>query len=39
VRSRESALIAGGFAAPVELRSQREAFETWSQFLLDWLVM
>jgi predicted NUDIX family phosphoesterase len=39
VRSRESALVAGGFAPVAELREQREAFETWSQFLLDaaWL--
>ena len=35
VRCRESALVAGGFATPAELRGQREAFETWSQFLLD----
>jgi predicted NUDIX family phosphoesterase len=39
VRSREEALIAGGFASVAELRGQREAFETWSQLLLDgaWL--
>jgi predicted NUDIX family phosphoesterase len=39
VRSREAALVAGGFAPVAELREQREAFETWSQFLLDakWL--
>jgi predicted NUDIX family phosphoesterase len=39
VRTREPALVAGGFAPPAELRSEREAFETWSQFLLDgdWL--
>jgi predicted NUDIX family phosphoesterase len=39
VESREAALLLGGFAAVAELRPQREAFETWSQFLLDgpWL--
>ncbi len=39
VRSREAALIAGGFAPVAELQAEREAFETWSQFLLDaaWL--
>jgi predicted NUDIX family phosphoesterase len=39
VQSREGVIVAGGFAAPAELRAAREAFETWSQFLLDgpWL--
>jgi predicted NUDIX family phosphoesterase len=39
VRLRESALVEGGFANVEELRIQREAFETWSRFLLDgpWL--
>jgi predicted NUDIX family phosphoesterase len=39
VRSREAALVAGGFAPVAVLREEREAFETWSQFLLDaeWL--
>jgi predicted NUDIX family phosphoesterase len=39
VSSREAGLVAGGFAAVAELRRQRDAFETWSQFLLDgeWL--
>ncbi len=35
VRSREAALVAGGFATVQELRQHREAFETWSRFLLD----
>jgi predicted NUDIX family phosphoesterase len=35
VRCRESALVEGGFAAVAELRREREAFETWSQFLLE----
>jgi predicted NUDIX family phosphoesterase len=36
---REPALVDEGFAPLEELRRQREAFETWSQFLLDgpWL--
>jgi predicted NUDIX family phosphoesterase len=39
VRSRETALVAEGFAAVAELRRDRDTFETWSQFLLDgpWL--
>jgi predicted NUDIX family phosphoesterase len=39
VESREPALLVGGFARVADLRKQREAFETWSQFLLDgpWL--
>jgi predicted NUDIX family phosphoesterase len=39
VESREAALLVGGFARVADLRLQREAFETWSQFLLDgpWL--
>ncbi|MFO0880233.1 MAG: phosphoesterase [Gemmataceae bacterium] len=40
VRSREEALQAGGFASLADLRAGWEAFETWSQFLLEgaWLV-
>jgi predicted NUDIX family phosphoesterase len=34
-RLREAALEAGGFAMPEELRTDRDRFETWSQFLLD----
>jgi len=39
VESREAELIGGGFADLAQLRADREAFETWSQFLLDgpWL--
>jgi predicted NUDIX family phosphoesterase len=39
VQSRETALHVGGFATVTDLRPQREAFETWSQFLLEgpWL--
>ena len=39
VRCREAALAGVGFAPPGELRRDIEAFETWSQFLLDgdWL--
>ncbi len=35
VRRREQALTRSGFAPLAELRSQREEFETWSQFVLD----
>jgi predicted NUDIX family phosphoesterase len=35
VDRREQALTRAGFAAVEELRSQRQGFETWSQFLLD----
>lgn len=35
VRRREAALTRSGFAAIAELRSQRDEFETWSQFVLD----
>jgi predicted NUDIX family phosphoesterase len=35
VRSREESLAGGGFARPAELRQEIEAFETWSQFLLE----
>jgi predicted NUDIX family phosphoesterase len=35
VRRREQALIRAGFSSLAELRSQREEFETWSQFVLD----
>ncbi len=34
-RRREQALIQSGFAPIVELRQQRDGFETWSQFVLD----
>jgi predicted NUDIX family phosphoesterase len=39
VASREAALAEGGFAPLAELRRDREAFETWSRFLLEgaWL--
>jgi predicted NUDIX family phosphoesterase len=39
VRSREAGLTAGGFAPQAELRAALDAFETWSQFLLEgpWL--
>ncbi len=35
VRSREESLAEHGFARPGELRRDIEAFETWSQFLLE----
>lgn len=38
VRAREDALADGGFAPLAELRKDRDRFETWSQFVLDWLV-
>jgi predicted NUDIX family phosphoesterase len=40
VRRREEALAECGFSPLAELRNQRTAFETWSQFLLEgpWLV-
>lgn len=34
-RRREQALTRSGFAPLVELRGQRDEFETWSQFVLD----
>jgi predicted NUDIX family phosphoesterase len=34
-RRRERVLTRAGFAPVLELRRQREEFETWSQFLLD----
>jgi predicted NUDIX family phosphoesterase len=37
VRCREDAMAGAGFTAPAELRREIEAFETWSQFLLEWL--
>jgi predicted NUDIX family phosphoesterase len=37
VRCREDSLAGAGFAQPAELRREIEAFETWSQFLLEWL--
>jgi predicted NUDIX family phosphoesterase len=41
VRRREAGLTEEGFAPLGALRTQREQFETWSQFLLeeDWLAM
>jgi predicted NUDIX family phosphoesterase len=35
VRRREQVLTRSGFADLVELRKQRDEFETWSQFVLD----
>jgi predicted NUDIX family phosphoesterase len=35
VERREAVLTRAGFAPLAELRSQRDEFETWSQFLLD----
>jgi predicted NUDIX family phosphoesterase len=35
VQRREQALTRAGFAPLAELRTQREEFETWSQFVLD----
>jgi predicted NUDIX family phosphoesterase len=39
VRCREAGMVGEGFAGLGELRADREAFETWSRFLLDgpWL--
>ncbi len=39
VRSREAALLGGGFAPLERLRAEVDAFESWSRFLLDgpWL--
>jgi predicted NUDIX family phosphoesterase len=38
VRVRDAALSGGGFAPPAELLARRAEFETWSQFVLDWIV-
>lgn len=35
VVSREASLVPGGFATTDELRRERDAFESWSRFLLD----
>ncbi|MBY0459965.1 MAG: phosphoesterase [Gemmataceae bacterium] len=37
-KSREAALADAGFAHPAVLMEQRDRFETWSQFALDYLV-
>jgi predicted NUDIX family phosphoesterase len=39
VRCREESMAGAGFSRPMELRRNIEAFETWSQFLLEgaWL--
>lgn len=38
VTPREDALAECGFAPLGELRTQADEFETWSQFVLDWLI-
>jgi len=38
VRPREESIIQTGFANPVELAQDRDAFESWSQICLDQLV-
>lgn len=38
VRAREDAVADGGFESLTELWASREQFETWSQFVFDWLV-
>jgi predicted NUDIX family phosphoesterase len=38
VRRKEAVLTRAGFAPLAELHAQRAEFETWSQFLLDYLV-
>lgn len=37
LRRREGQLLRAGFAPLEELLREREKFETWSQFVLDWL--
>ncbi len=37
LRRREGQLLRAGFAPLAELTAQREKFESWSQFVLDWL--
>ena len=37
LRRREGHLLRAGFRPPAELLAERERFETWSQFVLDWL--
>jgi len=38
LRRREGALVRAGFAPLAELAAERERFESWSQFVLDWLM-
>ena len=38
VRSNEDALAGGGFAPLRELWRERNQFETWSRFVLEWLI-
>lgn len=38
LRRREGALVQAGFASLAELAAERERFEAWSQFVLDWLL-
>jgi predicted NUDIX family phosphoesterase len=38
VKPREAALAATGFATPAELWADRDAFETWSKFVLERLI-
>jgi predicted NUDIX family phosphoesterase len=38
VRAKEDALADGGFASLADIYADRDRFETWSQFVLDWLV-
>lgn len=37
LRRREGKLLRAGFAPLADLLGEREKFETWSQFVLDWL--
>ena len=37
VTANEAAIADGGFATLAELSAERDAYETWSQFALDWL--
>lgn len=39
LRRRETALARAGFASLDELLRERDKFETWSQFVLDWLLV
>jgi predicted NUDIX family phosphoesterase len=39
VARREADLIESGFAPIAQLRAEKEGFETWSQFVLDELVV
>jgi predicted NUDIX family phosphoesterase len=38
VRVKEAVLAEGGFLRIYQLYEEREQFETWSQFVLDWLI-